>query len=221
MKIDLAYGKKGLIIEVPENQTTVIEPIYLPGLPDVNGSLVNAIRNPVGSLPLRQSVKPNDSVAISVCDITRPMTSSTVLPVLLKELGHVNRENISILVATGTHRSNNREELVNMLGEDVVNSYRVINHSAFKQDELTYVGVTSTDIPIWMNKTWMQSDVRITTGFVEPHFFAGFSGGPKMVAPGLAGFKTIMGLHSASLISNQNSTWAITEGNPIHDQKRI
>ena len=220
MKIDLAYGKKGLIIEVPESQTTVIEPIYLPGLPDVNGSLVNAMRNPVGSLPLRQSVKPNDSVAISVCDITRPMPSSTVLPVLLKELGHVNRENISILVATGTHRSNNREELVNMLGEEVVNSYRVINHSAFKQDELTYVGVTSTDIPIWMNKTWMQSDVRITTGFVEPHFFAGFSGGPKMVAPGLAGFKTIMGLHSASLISNQNSTWAITEGNPIHDQIR-
>ena len=155
MKVDLAYGKTGLIIEVPENQTNVIEPIYLPGLPDVNGTLVNAIRNPVGSLPLRQTVKPNDRVAISVCDITRPMPSSTVLPILLRELGHVSRDNISILVATGTHRSNNSEELVNMLGEDVVKSYRVINHSAFNQDELTYVGTTSTDIPIWINKIWI------------------------------------------------------------------
>jgi len=220
MQVRLAYGKTGLTLEVPDERTTVIEPTYLPPLPDERGALLNAIRNPLGTAPLRRVVRPGQKVAISVCDITRPMPSATVLPVLLGELALVPNEDIVILVATGTHRADSPEELEAMLGSQVMRNYRVVNHTAFDESALRYAGQTPGGIPIWLNRQWLESDVRITTGFVEPHFFAGFSGGPKMVAPGLAGFDTTMQLHSASLIGHPNSTWGVTEGNPIHDTIR-
>jgi len=164
--------------------------------------------------------RPDQTVAISVCDITRPMPSSRVLPVLLAELEHVPREQISILVATGTHRSNTVGELEDMLGADVVRNYPVVNHQSFRPETLTCRGTLPSGIPVWLNSIWLEADVKITTGFVEPHFFAGFSGGPKLVAPGLAGFDTIMRLHSAPLIAHPRATWGITQGNPIHDAIR-
>ena len=174
----------------------------------------------MGTLPLRELARPGQTVAISVCDITRPMPSSRVLPVLLAELDHVPRDQISILVATGTHRSNTVEELEGMLGAEVVRNYRIVNHQSFRPETLSYRGALPSGIPVWLNSIWLDSDVRITTGFVEPHFFAGFSGGPKLVAPGLAGFDTIMELHSAPLIAHPRATWGITRGNPIHDSIR-
>ena len=218
--VDMAYGKTGLQIELPDNRTTVIEPTYIPTLPDERGALINAMRNPIGRPPLRRMIRPGQTVAISVCDITRPMPSATVLPVLLDELAHVPKEQITILVATGTHRANTHEELDGMFGSNIVHDYRIVNHDAFNEKSFTYAGDTSEGIPIWLNRHWLKSDVRITTGFVEPHFFAGFSGGPKMVAPGLAAFETIMRLHSAKFISNPSSTWGITDGNPIHNAIR-
>ena len=220
MLIDLAYGRTGLKVDLPDDRTVVIEPSHAPALPDPGGALLNAIRNPIGTPPLRRLVRREDTVAISVCDITRPMPSSTVLPVLLGELAHLPSEQIVILVATGTHRSNTAEELEQMLGGDVSRNYRVVNHSAFDGAGLQRMGTTEGGIPIWLNREWVQSDVRITTGFAEPHFFAGFSGGPKMVAPGLAGFETIMGLHSGPMIGSPDATWGVTEGNPIHDAIR-
>ena len=220
MHVELAYGKGALTIEVPDDRTTVIVPTYLPGLPDVRSALVNALRNPVGTAPLRRMVKPDQTVAISVCDVTRPMPSAELLPVLLGELAHVPRDQIAILVATGTHRANTREELEAMLGVEVVRDYPVVNHDAFEQNGLKRLGDTPGGVPIWLNRRWVESDVRITTGFVEPHFFAGFSGGPKMVAPGLAGFETIMGLHSARLIGHPSTTWGVIDGNPIHEAVR-
>ena len=220
MLVDLAYGKTGLTVDLPDDRTTVIEPTYIRGLPDEAGALRNAFRNPVGRPSLRHMVKTHQTVAISVCDITRPMPSETVLPVLLGELSHVPNEQIIILVATGTHRANLPEELEAILGAEVTRDYRVVNHNAFDKDSLEFAGVTPSDKPIWLNRWWIESDVRITTGFVEPHFFAGFSGGPKMVAPGLAGFDTIMQLHSAPLIGHPKARWGITDGNPVHDEIR-
>ena len=216
----LDYGKDGINIELPDKITTIIEPTFLPGIPDRIGAIKNAIRNPIGTLPLKKLVKPNQTVGISVCDITRPMPTSTVLPVLLKELEHIPNEQITIFIATGTHRANTASELDLMLGINIRNKYNIINHDAFNEKDLELAGKTSNNIPIWLNKKWINNDIKITTGFVEPHFFAGFSGGPKMIAPGLAGFKTIMGLHSSKMISNPNSTWGITFGNPIHDSIR-
>jgi nickel-dependent lactate racemase len=220
MHIDLAYGRGSLTIEVPDDRTTVIEPSHLPGLPDVRAALVSALRNPIGTPPLRRLVGRGQTVAISVCDITRPMPSATLLPVLLAELSHVPNDQITILVATGTHRANTQAELEEMLGSEILQNYEVVNHDAFDESTLAPLGETTDGVPVHINRRFLDADIRITTGFVEPHFFAGFSGGPKMVAPGLAGFDTIMGLHGAVLIAHPSSTWGITEGNPIHDEIR-
>ena len=220
MRIELAYGRDGLVVELPDDRTTVIEPTFVPGLPDSEGALRTALRNPIGTPPLRRMVDRGQTVAISVCDVTRPMPSAIVLPVLLAELQHVPDEQIVILVATGTHRGDTAEELDEMLGREVVRRFEVVNHNAFDETGLERVGDTSDGIPIWLDRRWVEADFKITTGFVEPHFFAGFSGGPKMVAPGLAGLETVMQLHSAPLIGHEKSTWGITEGNPIHDAIR-
>ena len=220
MKVKLAYGRDGLEVELPDDRTTVIEPTFVPGLPDAEGAILTALRNPIGASPLRHLVKPGQRVAISVCDITRPMPSRTLLPILLGELRHVPREDITILIATGTHRSNTQVELAEMLGDEVVENYRVINHNGFDDTTLESIGSTDSGIEVRLNKKWVESDIRITTGFVEPHFFAGFSGGPKMVAPGLAGFPTIMRLHDATMIGHPKARFAITAGNPIHDAIR-
>ncbi len=220
MRVDLAYGSGVLPVELPDDRTTVIEPHFAPGLPDPSGALLTAIRNPIGSPPLSRLARSAESVAIAVCDVTRPMPSKTVLPVLLRDLSHLPAERVKILVATGTHRANTTAELEDMLGREVVASYPAINHDAFDLENLVRVGDTGGGIPIWLNRDWLESDLRITTGFVEPHFFAGFSGGPKMVAPGLAGFDTTMRLHDAGMIGDPQSTWGVTEGNPIHDAIR-
>ena len=220
MKVRLAYGREGLEVELPDERTTVIEPTFVPGLPDAEGAILTALRNPIGTPPLRRIVEPTQSVAISVCDITRPMPSKTLLPLLLGELRHIPPENITILIATGTHRTNTEEELAEMLGEGVVDKYSVVNHNGFDDDLLEEIGSTDSGIQVRLNRRWVESDIRITTGFVEPHFFAGFSGGPKMVAPGLAGFPTIMRLHDAAMIGHPNARFAETVGNPIHDAIR-
>ena len=221
MKVRLAYGRNGLVIDVPEDRTTVVQPQYLPGLPDQYGAIRTAVRDPVGgALPLRRIAGPSDIVAISVCDVTRPMPTSTVLPVVLDDLAHVPDENIVILIATGTHRQNSPDELRDMLGAQVADRFTVVNHDAFDPSGVVHLGDTPGGIPILLNRLWAEADLRITLGFVEPHFFAGFSGGPKMVAPGLAAFKTTMMLHNAEMIGHPNATWGVTVGNPIHDAIR-
>ena len=220
MKVKLAYGREGLEVELPDERTTVIEPTFVPGLPDAKGAILTALRNPIRTPPLRRIVEPTQSVAISVCDITRPMPSKTLLTLLLGELRHIPPENITILIATGTHRTNTEVEVAEMLGEGVVDKYHVVNHNGFDDDSLEKIGSTDSGIEVLLNRRWVESDIRITTGFVEPHFFAGFSGGPKMVSPGLAGFPTIMRLHDAAMIGHPNARFAITVGNPIHDAIR-
>lgn len=220
MRVKLAYGRSGLSVELPDERTTVVEPTYVPGLPDAVGAIRDALRNPIGAPPPRQIAKPTDSVAISVCDVTRPMPSALLLPVLLRELRHIPARNIAILIATGTHRANTDAEHAETLGKDIAANYTVINHDAFDDDSLAHIGSADDGIPIRINKRWVESDIRITTGFVEPHFFAGFSGGPKTIAPGLAGFGTIMRLHNAAMIAHPNARWGVTRGNPIHDAIR-
>ena len=144
-----------------------------------------------------------------------------MLRALLAELPQVRPHDVTILIATGTHRANTPAELEAMLGRDVLASgCRVLNHDCRDASTLALAGHTSTGVPVWLNREWLAADVRLTTGFVEPHFFAGFSGGPKMVAPGLAGLETVLVLHDARRIAHPRATWGVTEGNPIHDDVR-
>jgi lactate racemase len=220
MRVSLAYGDSSLDIQVPDH-AEVVYPKAAPAVPDSIAALTAALRAPVSGPPLVERVRPGQTVAIAVCDGTRAQPTSLMLPAVLAELdGVVNADDIVVLVATGTHRANTEAELRAMLGDVVVDSVRVVNHDARDSSQLTWMGTFGADVPVWLNAEWAAADVRITTGFVEPHFFAGFSGGPKMVAPGLAGLDTVLVLHDAARIGHPSATWGITEGNPVHDDVR-
>ncbi|MEV4560715.1 nickel-dependent lactate racemase [Kitasatospora sp. NPDC049285] len=221
MRIRLAYGETGLDLDVDPAVTTVVEPLHTAGAADPMAVLREALRRPVAGPSLRERVRPGQTVAISACDGTRPQPRHLMIPAVLAELdGIVRDEDVVILVATGTHRGNDPEELRRMFGDEVVDRIRIVNHDARDTDQLAWMGRWGDDVPVWLNRTWVEADVRITTGFVEPHFFAGFSGGPKLVAPGLAGLETVLVLHDAKRIGDPRATWGTTHGNPVHDDVR-
>jgi len=220
MRIRLDYGTDGLDVSLPDDRVTVIEPQFRPPLDDPHAALVAALRTPMGRPPLRELVRRGQKVAISVCDITRAQPRPQMLRALVEEMPDVRDEDVTILIATGTHRVNTPPELERMLGADILRRFTVVNHDSRDAGSLAFVGTTSTGVPVHLNRRWLDAEVRMTTGFVEPHFFAGFSGGPKMVAPGLAGLETVLVLHDARHIGHDNATWGITEGNPVHDDVR-
>jgi nickel-dependent lactate racemase len=221
MEVWLAYGEEGLRVELPDDRTTVVQPVHAQPAPDPAATLRTAMREPVSGRPLREMARPGQTVAISMCDGTRPQPRHLMIPAVLEELdGIVDLDDVTILVATGTHRGNTEPELRRMLGDEVYDSVRVVNHDARDSSTLTWMGEHGNGVPVWLNTEWVQADLRITTGFVEPHFFAGFSGGPKMVTPGLAGLDTVLTLHDASRIGHPKAIWGICEGNPVHDDIR-
>jgi nickel-dependent lactate racemase len=220
MRVRLDYGVDGLNVDLPADRLTIIEPVFRPALADPEAALTAALRAPLGRPPLRDIVRRGQTVAISVCDITRAQPRQEMLAALLAEMPEIRAADITILIATGTHRANTPAELDAMLGAGIARRYRVVNHDSRDPASLTFVGTTSTGVAVHMNRAFINADVRITTGFVEPHFFAGFSGGPKMVAPGLAGIETVLVLHDAQRIGHPMATWGVTEGNPIHDDIR-
>jgi lactate racemase len=220
MRLCLDYGANGLDVTLPDERVTVIEPIVAPAVADPVAAIVAAIRAPIAGPPLREAAAPGRSVAISVCDVTRAQPRREMLAALLQEMPDTRDRDVTILIATGTHRANTDAELEAMLGRDVLRRFRVVNHDSRDTETLAWAGRTTTGVPVFLNRLWLAADVRITTGFVEPHFFAGFSGGPKMVAPGLAGLETVMVLHDAPRIGHPAATWGVTEGNPIHDDVR-
>jgi nickel-dependent lactate racemase len=219
VKVRLAYGAGGLEVELPDDRTTVVEPAYHAGAEDERAVLVQALREPVSGPPLKDLAKPGMKVAISICDGTRAQPREKMIPAVLDEL-NLPDEDIVILVATGTHRGNTAEEIEAMLGREIVERIEVVNHDARDPASLTDLGVHGNGVPVRVNTRWVEADLRITTGFVEPHFFAGFSGGPKLVTPGLAGLDTVLVLHNASRIGDPNATWGITHDNPVHDDIR-
>jgi len=220
MRLSLDYGTTGLDLEVPDEGTRVIEPTDVLPAPDPTEELRRAIRNPTGVAPLGEIAGQGKTVGISVCDITRAQPRQLMLEALLDEMPETRPEDITIFIATGTHRANTPEEIEGMLGPEIARACRVFCHSARDDGALRPMGETSTGVPILLNREWTEMDVRITTGFVEPHFFAGFSGGPKMVAPGLAGLETVMHLHDAARIGHPKATWGVIDGNPVHEDVR-
>ena len=220
-RVRLAYGDAGLSVDLPAERTTVVEPVYAPGAADQRDVLRAALRKPVAGPPLRDLARPGQKVAISMCDGTRAQPRHLMIPAVLEELdGIVDLDDVVILVATGTHRGNTEAEIRAMLGDEVVGAVHVLNHDAREPSSLVHLGTHGAGVPVWLNRHWVEADLRITTGFVEPHFFAGFSGGPKLVAPGLAGLDTVLTLHDARRIGHPRATWAICEGNPVHDDIR-
>lgn len=224
MHINLAYGSTRLPIQLTSERTTVIEPKYKRGIARDQEfqALTDALRNPIAHAPLRERVTENDTVAIVVCDITRAIPTARLLPPLLAELERagVPDQNIVILNATGTHRINTADELRAMVGADIFARYRVENHECHDASAHRLIGTTRGGRSVRVDSRLLDASVRIMTGFIEPHFFAGFSGGPKMVVPGLASLDTVMQMHDAELIGEANARWGITHGNPLWQELR-
>ncbi len=220
MKVDLAYGHGHLQLDLPENRTTVILPSHNPGLPDEKAAVLAALRSPIGSRPLREWIKPTDKICIAFTDITRATPNERIIPWLLEYLSEFPRENITLLNQLGTHRPNTKAELEKLLTPEVVRDYRVINHEPENHAALKEFGTTRDGTPALINKTLAEADVRIITGFIEPHFFAGFSGGIKGIMPGCAGLETVMSNHGVKNIGNPKATFGITEGNPLWEELR-
>ena len=219
-EVQLAYGKKGYKLKVPAN-FDVIEPKFIKEVGSAKEEISKALLSPINSKPLRSLLEGKNDIAISVCDITRAQPRKVVIETIVEHIKDlIPISNIKILIATGTHRANTKDELIEMLGKDIVETLNVINHVCDDKESLIELPTSIDDVNVLLNKHWVNADFRITTGFVEPHFFAGFSGGSKLVAPGLAGLKTIMKLHNYKRLNNPNSIWGEVEKNPIQQDVR-
>ncbi|PMC37867.1 hypothetical protein CJ195_09670 [Bacillus sp. UMB0899] len=219
MKTTLLYGKEGLTLNLPD-KTFVVEPNNLAGLENDMEALKTALNNPIGTPSLKEMVKPTDKVAIAISDITRPTPNHKLIPALLEELKHVPLENFVIINGTGTHRDQTREEFIQMLGEWVVDNIRIINNHCHDKETHVNLGKSKFGCDVYLNKEYVEADFRIVTGFIEPHFFAGFSGGPKGIMPGIAGIETIMTFHNARMIGDARSTWGNMVENPVQEMTR-
>ncbi len=217
--VRLAYGKEGLNIAVPES-AVVIEPKYVPGLASEPEALRDAMRKPINSPPLREIAKAGGRVTIVHTDITRATPNERILPPLLEELeaAGIRRDDITLLNALGTHRPQTRAELETMLGREVVANYRCLQHDGNDDANLVHLGRTTFGHDVRVNRHFVEADIRILTGFIEPHFFAGFSGGPKGVLPSIAGAESVLSNHGAKMIGHPKATWGITYGNPIWEE---
>jgi nickel-dependent lactate racemase len=219
-KVHLQYGRDGLELELPAGRVRVIEPTFVPGLPDETAGFAEAVRSPMGGRPLRACVAAHERVAIVIPDITRPLPSDRLLPWIFAELAHVPAENITILNGTGSHRINTPAELSAMVGPEVLARYRVVNHDSQAPEGLALAGHTRDGRPVQLARDYVQADRRIVLGFIEPHFMAGFSGGYKGVFPAIADIDAIMHYHRAEAIGHPSSTWGVLEGNPTQEQIR-
>ncbi|MEO5802254.1 MAG: nickel-dependent lactate racemase [Verrucomicrobiota bacterium] len=220
MKVELAYGHGHLHLDLPDNRTTVIAPSHNPGLPDEKAAVIAGLQNPIAAKSLRELIQPTDKICIAFTDITRATPNERIIPWLLEYLAEFPPENITLLNQLGTHRPNTRAELEKLLTPEVVRNYRVINHEPENPEALKQFGTTSDGTPAMINRHLAEADVRIITGFIEPHFFAGFSGGIKGIMPGCAGLQTVMSNHGARNIGNPKSTFGITAGNPLWEELR-
>ena len=218
--IRLEYGEAGLELDIQGLNTTVLRPSFFEGLPDEKGSFLEAARKPIGSKPLAETVAAHESVAVAIPDITRALPSDRLLPWLFEELSHVSSENFTIIVGTGTHRGNTTEELVRMIGADVVEKYRIVNHDAQDYQTMAKAGQSPFGYDVYFNRHYVEADRRILLGFIEPHFMAGFSGGYKAVFPGVANLDAIMEYHGYDNIAHAKSIWGVLENNPTQAHVR-
>lgn len=221
MRLHLAYGTSGLNLDLDEAdfEVTTVAPADPPAHPDPQAAFRAAIAAPLGSLPLAEVVRriAPRTMTIVIADHTRPVPDHLLVPWLVEAVGLPDSA-VTILVGTGTHRGSTPEELARMLGP-AARRFRIVNHDCHDPG-LVHVGDSSCGGEGWMNPLWTGADLRISTGFIEPHFMAGFSGGSKSVVPGIAGLMTIRHFHRASLIADPRTTWGTLHGNPLQTLTR-
>ncbi len=215
-KVKLPYGSSFIEAEIPtENIAYTLGTRDVAGLRDEAKAITDSLRSPIGRPPLLDCISEDDKVVVIVTDNTRPCPDDRVLPPVLAELERkVRRDNITIIVALGMHEPLDKKEMIKKLGKDVVDKYNVVNHDVH---DCTIIGETSIGTPVEINNRVIAADFRISTGFIEPHLFAGFSGGRKSIAPGVFGTHSVYKNHSFKMIDHPCSRAGILKGNPIHE----
>ncbi len=224
MVVEVAYGHEMLAVNLPSSaQVTVIRKRPMPRLTNPLAAVSRALEDAIGSPSLRQLARGRRSACILVCDITRPAPNGLFLRPIIECLlqAGVAREAITILIATGLHRPNEGAELAEVIGDPwVLAKIRVANHFARNDDDHVRLGATSRRAtPVALDRRFVQADLRIATGLVEPHFMAGYSGGRKVVVPGIASAETIRRLHSAAFMEDPGARQCNLRGNPLHEEQ--
>jgi len=221
VRVSLAFGKTGLEVELPAGLNyRLLEARSARPLPDPSGALEEALDSPTGSAPLEVLAQGRQSAAISVCDITRPAPNRQVLPPVLKRLERagIPPERIIILIATGLHRPASEAEASEILGPQIASAYPWGNHNARELSEHRSLGASASGTPVYIDERFVSADLHLTLGFVEPHLMLGYSGGRKLVAPGLAARQTIEVLHSPKFMRDPRTCEGSIEGNPLHEE---
>ena len=221
MQVCLEYGRSGLEVELPDDRVvrTLAYKNAIP-LEDPDAVLRKTLQNPNGSPPLFELARGRSSACIVISDITRPVPNQLILQSLLETLEEAGlaREQILILIATGLHRPNEGDELVELVGQEIADQYRIENHHGQVPEEHTFLGDSPRGVPIWIDSRYVEADLKITTGLIEPHLMAGFSGGRKLVCPGIAALETIKVWHGPQFLEDPRADCGILEGNPVHEE---
>jgi nickel-dependent lactate racemase len=221
MQITLDYGRTGLPVELPDER--VVGPLAIrpaPPIADPAAAIADALAHPIGSRPLAELARGRRNACILVCDITRPVPNALILPPVLRilETQGIARHDILILVATGLHRPNEGAELEEMLGLEVARNYRVENHHGKVLEEHEYLGVTPNGVPVYLDSRYVRADLKITTGLIEPHLMAGYSGGRKVICPGIAALETVKVWHGPKFLEHPRADCGCLDGNPVHEE---
>jgi nickel-dependent lactate racemase len=221
MRITLDYGRTGLEVDLPQER--VVGPLAIRAaepIADAEAAIAGALARPIGSRPLSEVARGRRNVCVLVCDITRPVPNRQILPPLLRTLESqgIARRDILILIATGLHRPNEGDELVEMLGADIVTNYRIENHHGKVLAEHDYLGETPRGVPVYLDSRYVRADLKITTGLIEPHLMAGYSGGRKVICPGIAALETVKVWHGPAFLEHPRADCGCVEGNPVHEE---
>jgi nickel-dependent lactate racemase len=223
MKTDLLFGRRRLAAELPDEiAVTVVRKRPMPRLERPDADLRQALQSPPDGPPLRELARARKTACILICDITRPVPHGLLLPPLIEELkaGGMALENILIVVATGLHRPNVGDELREVIGSEALfRSVPIANHFAHDREAHADLGRTASGIPILIDRRFAQADLRIAVGLVEPHFMAGYSGGRKLVVPGVAHCDTIFRLHAGGILDHPLAANCVIDGNPVHREQ--
>lgn len=224
MEVELNYGRRNLPVQLPDEvQVTLVRKPPMPVLTDPSAAVRQALEEPVGAAPLAQLARAARSATIAICDITRPVPNYLFLRPLIEVLlaAGIPASAIRVLVATGLHRPNLGTELDELVGDPwVLRTIRVENHYAARDEDHVLLGTTATrGTVVRLDKRFMDADLKIVTGLVEPHFMAGYSGGRKVIAPGLAHAETITTFHSARFMADPNAINCNFKGNPLHEEQ--
>ena len=221
MRIKLDYGRTGLDVDLPEDR--VVGPLAIrpaPPLANAEKAIRDAIAHPIGKPPLAKLARGRKSACILICDVTRPVPNQLILPPLLRTLEEqgVPEDEILILVATGLHRPNQGTELEEIVGRDIVRRYRIENHFGKHLADHAFLGTTPNGVPAYIDRRYVEADLKITTGLIEPHFMAGYSGGRKVICPGIAAYETIKVWHGPKFLEHPKADNGFLEGNPVHEE---